>query len=64
MKATEDVLSAARQLLSVTCDCCEQLTPNWATWQSVKFLRPGRCILVAMASTLVAMASTLVASCH
>lgn len=29
MKATEDVLSAARQLLSVTCDCCEQLTPNW-----------------------------------
>ena len=29
MRATEDLLSAARRLLSVTCDCCEQLTDSF-----------------------------------
>lgn len=26
---SQETLLAARRLLSVTCDCCEQLTENW-----------------------------------
>ena len=39
IKETQQVLLAARRLLSVVCDCCEQLTHNW------EIMRPSHRIL-------------------